>query len=772
MDFVNQIKKLKDLTKSPKVRELCESYLNGGIKLDPESFFHNVNEEDSNFSNNIKEHVDAIKNEQNEISRRSAQSLMENWGGIKDQGMNNSGTFISNKIDSSLNESIIERLEDLSLTDRSTKSFREAQDLYNLGILESIEFLRSKSIYSYPQTKIICEQFRNLVEVRGVKEFLLAESYLNELSKISWDSDVKDVIETISEKTKRYSREIEVSKVLENLKNTGSREFYSDLADALEEWLITESKSTSLLLKKIKNWEFNPVVRNLSNSIKLNESRNSGYLNIPRISQAESRVESIFAPVLIEEGRTVFPLGGDLFSAGYVGFKKLSESEIKKTVPGNYLNLLNICSKPNVRIDENGAYIQIGKNTIRIIEEGTKNSVYLGKSKLNFRNSVDLAKIVSLEVTSNLGMMESTLVNDVVTIYENYDKIVELDFAKSIVSNIYEGVSINLIKWENQMYLQKINESMKERSLYEVTGSQAVKAVKDYLRYDISEGLTEFLEGDHKRKSIMINDRNEILNNISVIESEIQKIERFFSQKPELSESQELRIAHDSLCRELSLLREKWNHLNIEIEKVEDNLIEIDNDIFEDEKFNIGDFVKVKESGETGKILSVDGSSGRYTVLLDSGKTSDYTVGEISDLEEALNKAAEENDYESDEDGEEEIKEGRKIGKSELKYQKEYLGKFKKGHGFVEAPGKKEKIGFELKNSTLDIDHNHGYNTTLNEEELLKRKADRNFYFAPSFKDQKKTKEKFDRDLTGFMAVAPKGTSGKKIVEEGEEEDK
>jgi hypothetical protein len=722
MDFVNQIKKLKDLTKSPKVRELCESYLNGGMKLDPESFFNQINEEDSNFSDNIKEHVDAIKNEQAEISRRSAQQLMEHWEGVKNLSLDNSGTFLNNKPSNSLNESLVEKLEDLSLVDGSVKSFREAQKLNNLGILESLEFLKSKAVYSYPQTKIICEQFRNLVQDRGIKEFLLAESYLNELSKIGWDSDVKDVIETISEKTKRYSREIEVSKVLENLRNGGSRNFYSDLIDDLDSWLVTENKSTDLLLKKIKRWEFNPVIRNLSNSIKINESRNSGYLNLPRVSQGESRVESLFAPVLIEEGRTVFPLGGDLFSGGYTGFNRLSESEIKKTVPSSYLNLLSICSKPNIRIDENGAYIAIGKNTIKIVEEGTKNSVYLGKSKLNFRNSVDLAKIVGLEVTSNLGMMESTLVNDVVTIYENYDSIVELDFAKSIISNIYEGVSINLIKWENQIYLQKVNESMREKSLYKVNGSQAVKAVKDYLRYDISEGLTEFLEGDYKRKSIMINDRNEILNNITIIESEIEKIERFFESKPELKESQELKSAHYSLSKELSVLREKWNHLNIEIERVEDNLVEIDDDIFEDEKFKIGDFVKVKESGETGKVLSVDGSSGRYTVLLDSGKTSDYTVGEISDLEEALNKAAEENEEESDEDGEEGIKEARKISKSELNKQRGYLGKFKDSHGFSVAPGKKEKIGFELKNSTLDIDHNHGYNTTLNEEELLKKK--------------------------------------------------
>jgi hypothetical protein len=723
MDFVNQIKKLKDLTKSPKVRELCENYLNGGIKLDPESFFNDVNEEDSNFSGNIKEHVDAIKNEQAEISRRSAQSLMESWGGIKELRSENSGTFISNTPNQSLNESIINKLEDLSLVDGSAKSFKEVQKIHNLGILESIEFLKSKAVYSYPQTKIVCEQFRNLVQDRGVKEFLIAESYLNELSKIAWDSDVKDIIESISEKIKRYSREIEVSKVLESLKNSGSYNFYSDLADILNEWLITENKSTDLLLKQIRRWEFNPVIRNLSNSIKINESKNSGYLNLPRVSQGESRVESLFAPVLIEEGRTVFLLGGDLFSAGYNGFNKLSESEVKRTVPKSYLNLLNVCSKPNVRIDENGAYVSIGKNTIRIIEEGSKNSVYLGKSKLNFRNSSDLAKIVSLEVTSNLGMLESNLVNDVITIYENYDSIVELDFAKSVISNIYEGVSVNLIKWENQIYLQKINESMRERSLYKVNGSQAVKVVKDYLRYDISEGLTEFLEGDYKRKSIMVNDRNEILNNISIIESEIEKIERFFETKPELKESQELNSAHYTLCKELSELREKWNHLNIEIERVEDNIVEIDDDIFEDEKFQIGDFIKVKESGETGKVLSVDGSSGRYTVLLDSGKTSDYTVGEISDLEEALNKAAEENDEDSeDEDGEEGLKEARKISKGELNKQRSYLGKFKEGHGFSSAPGKKQKIGFELKNSTLDIDHNHGYNTTLNEDELLKKK--------------------------------------------------
>jgi len=59
------------------------------------------------------------------------------------------------------------------------------------------------------------------------------------------------------------------------------------------------------------------------------------------------------------------------------------------------------------------------------------------------------------------------------------------------------------------------------------------------------------------------------------------------------------------------------------------------------QKFSRGEFtdramVKVKESGETGKVISIDGSSGRYTILLDSGKTADHQINDLADLDEAL----------------------------------------------------------------------------------------------------------------------------------------
>ena len=302
---------------------------------------------------------------------------------------------------------------------------------------------------------------------------------------------------------------------------------------------------------------------------------------------------------------------------------------------------------------------------------------------------------------------------------------------------------------------------MRENSVYKVNGSQAVKMVKDYLRYDISEGLTEFLEGEQKLKSIMINDRTKVLENISRVEDQINKVEGLMESNPLYASSKEMKSAHSLLNNELSVLREKWNQINIELSKVDDS--PETETLSEDEKFNLGDYVKVKESGETGKIISVDGSSGRFTVLLDTGKTSDFLVNEISDLEEALSQAAEKNadDAKSEEEGGD-VKESdeisRNLNKSSLseEEQKALLKTFADGHGFTKAP---KGEGGETK---MELDHMHGYNITVNE---AKAKADA---MAKAPGNNKKEKAKVEgEDLLDDKAPETKG----KTDFEGEDAD-
>jgi hypothetical protein len=711
MDFINQVKKLKELTKSPEVRQICEKYLTGSDEVSKEQVEAVINEQESPES---KSHWDAIAQEQMQASKKAAQALMESWGSYGKKS-SNAGSYVTSKEEAVESASLLENLNSIQAEDQNVKSFVEAQNLRKLGIVESIQKIKGLSISEYPKVRIVCEQYSNLIVNKSVPEFALIHGFIAELEAFKWDVSILPILDGLKDKSEVLSREIEVAKVLESIKNSGSASFYSELSESLNSWLISENKSSGLLAKEITRWSFNPVVRNLVNFLNVNEASNSMKLELPVKAQNESKVGRIFSPILIEGDATLFTAGNSIFRISDNELIRLSEKEVA-AVPSEYITLVNACLRPYVQMSESGISIRLGKKSVSLVEEGENVSVYLGKSRLNFRSVGELAKILGMESGNHFGVNESQVVGDIINIYSNFKNIVELDFAKNITSNIYEGVAVNLLKWNSNIYLQRINTAMKENSVYKVNGSQAVKMVKDFLRYDISEGLTEFLDGEQKIKSIMVNDRTKVLENISRVEGEINKIEGLMENNPLYAASKEIKSAHSMLNNELSVLREKWNQINLEITRIDSEPVPQE-DLLEDQKFNIGNYVKIKESGETGKIISVDGSSGRYTVLMDNGRTSDFMVNEITDLEEALSKAAEKNaedagENKSDEEGAEEMKESNNLNKSTLSVeeQKGLLKTFSDGHSFSKAPkGENDKIEMEM--DTL-----HGYNVTMNEK--------------------------------------------------------
>jgi hypothetical protein len=764
MDFINQVKQLKEITKSPDVKALCESFLRGDQVSESELIAslneHNSSSQSIETTNNIQNHFDSIRKEESQVSKKYADSLMESWGGLNGKGSSNAGSYNAKiEADNALNadsNKLFESISNLDSSDSSAVSFLTSQGVNNLGVLESISKIKSSSIYTYPKAKIVCEQYQNLIVNKGIKEYSLIHNFIAELEAFSWDDDAKEIAENLRTKSNSLSREIEIAKVLEAIKTSGSSSFYTELTETLNQWMVSESKSNGLLVKNISQWSFNPVVRNLINFLNVNESQDSRKLEIPIIANSESHVGKVFSPVIFEGGSTLFYLNGSIFEATSNELGKVPASVVA-SLPAEYTSLLESFKKPYVKVNENGVSVQLGKKIVRLIEENDEVSVYLGKDKLKFGDVNGLAKILGFESSAYYGITESESISTIMTLYRNYDNIVELDFAKTITSNIYEGVAINLFKWNDQIYLQKVNEGMRENSLFKVSGSQAVSFVKDYMRYDISEGLTEFLDGESRVKSVMMNDRNKVLENINKVENEISKISTLMESNPLYKTSKEIAAAYAMLENELIILREKWNQINVEIKK-SDSHIELQRipELLEDDKFNIGNYVKIKESGDTGKIISIDSNSGRYTVLTDNGKTADYYVNEMSDLEEAINKAADANSNtnpestKDDSDGEGEVKEANNFNKSELSAsdQKEMLKKLADMHGFSNAP--KNETNEEIE---MEMDNVHGYNLTMNESKKLK---DQDLSKAPG----KATKTK-GKTLKNDGLQGPHGTATK-----------
>lgn len=725
MDLINQVRLLKQQTNSEEVRSLCESFLKGETQISESQ----LNEMTSDLQNSgtayssPKDLREQIRDEEISASKRIAESLMNNWEAGKLKSLNNSGSYISSeKIIKENESSLVESLSQ-HISDPSARSFVETQGLNNLGILEGLDILRGCGINQHPGFKMMAEKYSGLIKYKNIPETRLIGGFIQEFSAFKWDSDVEQVVESIQDRAEKYSREIEIINVLESVQNSANRSFYSELTNSLNEWLVSNEKSSALLAKNIQKWSFNPVVKNLINFLTINESRGTGKLELPIVNQGESRVERIYTAVHISEGVSIFLIGNSLFEMNDAGLTKLRMNSIKD-LPKDYTNLISALSKSYVKVNEGGVFVNLGRSNVRLIEEDLEKNVYFNNKKIKFNTLNELGKYLSMEMGSFIGgVNENTVVKDVIEIYKGLENIVELDFAKSIVSNIYEGVRINLLKHNNEIYLNRVNESMRENSLYKVKGTQAVQAVKEFLRYDISEGLTEFLEGDHRIKSIMINDRNKVLENISKVEFEINKIE----SSTEYAESAQIKSAHRLLSNELGNLKEKWNQINNELKKLEFGISQ-SCDLNEDSAFDIGDYIKVKESGETGKIISIDGTSGRYTVLLDNGKTSDFIVNEIVDLDTALSQAADKNSEENPEDydGEEEVKENN-LNKSPLSIeeQKKILKDLASGHGFSKAPGtKKGDIG-------IKVNDMQGYNLTMNETSKKEASSQDTYAKAP-----------------------------------------
>jgi prefoldin subunit 5 len=671
MDLLTQLKTLRDTTNSPQVKTICESNIqkiqNGDKTLDPNMIIESIQNLQTQNETVMDPHQ-VLREQEMAKSKNVASKLMESWGGLGSTRAKTSGSYVEGAKEEATNfdsQALNESLANLADTDSSVAAFMKAQTVNNLGVFESLLSIKDTGIYEHPSVKIVCEKYLHLLKAKNLPEFLVAESFSQEMKNFTWDNKIKSLVESIDEKVGSLKAEIEVSKTLYAISQNAGSDFYSPVTESLNKWLISENKSVALLSKEISRWQFNPAVRNLLNTLSVFEN-NSEKLNIP-IHNGNSSVRRVYSPVFVQGGKTTFSIGNNIFEGNNSGIKKLNRGQIA-VLPAEFLALLESFYAPYVKIDEKGLNIFIAKNKFSLVEENEKVAVYSNGQKMKFEDKVQLSKALALEISGSFGVNENKVIFDIMNLFENFSKVVELDFAKRIESKLYEGAAVNLIKWQGKMYLNRINESMKDNSLYEVNGMQAANLVKDFLKFDISEGLTEFLEGESRVKSIMLNDRKRLMENISIVEGEILKLESKMKSNPLFAASAELQRAHNLLEKELGSLRQKWSAINEEIQKIESGIVEVNN-VNEDDKFNVGEYVKVKESGNTGKIISIDGTSGSYTVLMDNGKTGDFRVDEIINLDDALATAGDENEAEAE--TQEELKEGTQPmavapGKSEM----------------------------------------------------------------------------------------------------------
>ena len=554
-----------------------------------------------------------------ETSKQAADSLRE-WAGL--------GASKAPVASSFLNGSTAQHLNESAFPDLSTQATKRTS--FSFGVLNTVAALKNSSLNELPAGKILLEKYSHLLIDKGISESFIIEGLLNDLKSFSWENSVKPVLENLSTTFDKNRREVEVLKTYETIKNAPGKDLFSDATDQMKNWLTSEKRTSDSLIHGLKRFGFNPMVRNLVSFLSVYENQGSTKFNVGFDNEV-CEISNIYSPVYVNENEVVF------YSAGK--FLKLNEAEGSiyecemDEVPAELQDKASILADRDVRVENNRILLSLGNNKIEISFANESKTIYFDGKEIK---EEDLPLAVSVS-TNNLLENANHKINKAIFVANVSDEIIDLDFGKKIKSRVYEGVEANIFKIGGTIYVQTVNPAMKLNKVYEANATQAINIVKDFIKYDISESLTEFLEGEEAFLSVMKNDKKEIIKNIDILENELRKLDTVKEQNPLIARSEELTSLEEGIENEIESLKDRWNQINVEIERFENRAKDVSLNVNEDLGYPIDTEVRIKRNGVKGKVIGVDGSSKTYTILFKEGKTGEYFFSDVEDLTDEVN---------------------------------------------------------------------------------------------------------------------------------------
>jgi hypothetical protein len=240
-----------------------------------------------------------------------------------------------------------------------------------------------------------------------------------------------------------------------------------------------------------------------------------------------------FSPVIEHDNGYVF----NLYGSSYL----VKDNEISRIDPkqlaAQYLTLLSV--EESFKFDQNKMTCYKGKNTYEITISESGKTFTLDGRELLFKEPAQLKNL--LMSTANFGINEMAQIDMMVEAYENADKFLELDFVQSIQPRFKNGVTANVMRLGENVYINKINKSMNVNEFFKAKdATDAVKLVKEFINYDISPIMQDLLQEDVKIKSVIESKKNELLDKITFLKESKSELSTQDLSNPYLQEANKL----------------------------------------------------------------------------------------------------------------------------------------------------------------------------------------------------------------------------------------
>lgn len=390
--------------------------------------------------------------------------------------------------------------------DRSKKIVEQALDLP--GRISLIKAISENLPANYQTTaiKTIAEKYFQLSNTPGNVHSVIARNFITELNQYSWIDKITEVVNEITTALNENVVSIMLNEAYTRLKSSNQSSYYVNAITDIKEMLeLTESELREQGVYKLAPHSWISEVKSVVSQI--------NYVNRDLNENSSHTIVKKFSPIIEHDGGYVFNLHGRSY--------KVKDNEISaidpKQLAAQYLTLIAV--EENFKFSHNKMTFYKGKHVYEINLNEGKKTVTLDGRELLFGESAQLKNL--LMSTAHFGINEMHTMDMVVAAYENADKFVELDFVQSIMPRNARGVVANIMRIGENVYLNKINTSMKINEFSKIeNATKAVEIVKEFVGYDISSSVEDLLSEDVKTSRIIESKKNELLDKITFLKEQ------------------------------------------------------------------------------------------------------------------------------------------------------------------------------------------------------------------------------------------------------------
>jgi len=567
-----------------------------------------------------------------------------------------------------LSAALVEKLKSVGDSDKHVAKFIQATDkissIHDLGVAKSIATIKESQIYSYPGLKYGLEKIENSLQYKQVRvvennsttkdfkagetwtglnlknngfrvetsntsgqpEYMLIDATLECLKNFVWDATVDGVYKELKSKREDLREGIDVAISITNMKSNKGSFFFDAIIPKLEEHFLNPTDSSrSSILEDLKKLNFYPAAKNLSESLSKIQRTNTNGVQI-LAENSKCTVSSIFSPVLLENAGEYFFVRGNFYCKKDGAINKITEAE-SQALPEKYRELCRIISSPSVFVKEGKISFYLKRDKVEILENESKVEVRFNGKPVT---SNELAK--NMVSAGLFRLEESKIAYDVQSLAESFENIYDIDFGKIIESNVYAGSYAILMKDSDKIYLNKVNESMKSNEFFSgLNATQARNQILEFIGFDIKESMDEYLAKDEVHLKELREQQLEIVKSISIVEANLTKVNSAMENELMAStpEVQELK----------GTLEKESNSLKATHRSIAEKIRAYENQNSSDIGFEVGEEVKLTESGDIATVSSINSTRNSIIVVTSNGKTVEVPAGKAISVHADIEKS-------------------------------------------------------------------------------------------------------------------------------------